>query len=427
MRTEFPEKLGFLFAPKRYKVAYGGRGGAKSWGFARALLILGKQRPLRILCTRETQKSISESVHHLLKSQVGDLGFEDFYTVKETSLVGANGTEFIFAGLRQQGIANLKSYEDVDICWVEEAQVVTKKSWETLIPTIRKEGSEIWVSFNPELETDETYQRFVKNPPKNSFVVKINWSDNPFFPSVLKDEKDELKLKDKDAYDNVWDGHCKQAVEGAIYKSQIIKAEADNRFCRVPYDAAKPVDTFWDLGFGDSVCIWLVQVVGFEFHLIDFIEGCQADIQHYLKELQERGYIYGTHYLPHDARAKQLAAGGRSIEQQIRSGGRKVEIVPQLSVEDGIAAGRAIFNRCWFDDQKCADGIQALRHYRYQVDETLSVGEKKTFKREPCHDWASHAADSFRYFAVAIKEPRRVEEEERTYNHGQYGEQSWMA
>jgi phage terminase large subunit len=426
MRTEFPEKLAFLFSPKRYKVSYGGRGGAKSWGYARALLILGKTKPLRILCTRETQKSIAESVHHLLKSQVSELGFDDFYTVKETSIVGRNGTEFIFAGIRQQNVVNLKSYEDVDICWVEEAQVVTKKSWETLIPTIRKEQSEIWVSFNPELDTDETYERFVKNPPKNSFVVKINSTDNAFLPQVLKDEREELREKDPDAYDNVWNGNCKQAVEGAIYKKQIIRADSEGRFCRVPYDEARPVDTFWDLGYGDSVSIWLAQVIGFEFHLIDFVESCQADIQFYLRELQQRGYVYGTHYLPHDARAKTLAGGGRSIEQQIRSGGRKVEIVPQLSVEDGIASARSIFNRCWFDKDKCADGIQALRHYRYAVDESLSVGDKKSFKREPCHDWASHAADAFRYFAVAIKEPQRVKEE-AAQSMPNFGAQSWMA
>lgn len=418
MRTEFPEKLGFLFAPKRYKVAYGGRGGAKSWGFARALLILGKQKPLRILCTRETQKSIAESVHHLLKSQVGELGFQEFYTVKETAIVGANGTEFIFAGIRQQNIVNLKSYEDVDICWVEEAQVVTKKSWETLIPTIRKEASEIWITFNPELETDETYQRFIVRPPKNSVVVKINSSDNPFLPQVLKDERAELKEKDPVSYENVWEGMCKQAVEGAIYRAQIIQAEKEGRFCSVPYDAVKPVDTFWDLGFSDAVSIWLVQTCGFEFHVIDFIEGCQQDIGYYLKQLQEKPYVYGKHYLPHDARARVLAAGGRSIEQQISAGGRRVEIVPSISVEDGIAAARAIFNRCWFDANKCADGLQALRHYRYAVDEAMTVGDKTTFKKVPLHDWASHPADAFRMMAVAIEEPKKQKRPPRDYDSG---------
>jgi phage terminase large subunit len=149
VEAKFPKKLRFLFQPKRFKVAKGGRAGGKSWGYARALLIQGAERKLRILCTRETQKSIAESVHHLLKEQISLLGLEEFYLVQETSIKGKNGTEFIFSGIRQQNVATMKSLEDVDICWVEEAQVVTKRSWEVLIPTIRKENSEIWVSFNP--------------------------------------------------------------------------------------------------------------------------------------------------------------------------------------------------------------------------------------------------------------------------------------
>lgn len=410
--VQFPDKFRFLFKPKRYKPAKGGRVGAKSWNYARALLIHGTGqtyfgRPLRILCARETQKSIADSVHHLLSNQIGLLGLDSFYRVRETSITGKNGTEFLFAGIRQQNIVNLKSFEDVDICWVEEAQVVTKRSWEVLIPTIRKDGSEIWLSFNPELETDETYKRFVTNPPPDCETVTVNYTDNPFLPETIRKEIEHLKLVDPESFENVYGGHCKQAVTGAIYREQIIQAEKDGRFCSVPYDAVKPVDTFWDLGFADSVSIWLTQTVGFEFHLIDFIEGCQQDIGYYLKQLQERPYVYGRHYLPHDARARVLAAGGRSIEQQISSGGRKVEIVPNISIEDGIAAARAIFNRCWFDKDKCSDGLQALRHYRYAVDEQMTVGDKTVFKKVPLHDWASHPADAFRMMAVAIEEPKQ--------------------
>jgi phage terminase large subunit len=335
--VQFPEKFRFLFQPKRYKGAKGGRAGAKSWNFARALLIHGTgqtyfNRPLRILCTRETQKSISDSVHHLLVNQIGLLGLDRFYRVQETSIKGANGTEFLFAGIRQQNIVNLKSFEDVDICWVEEAQVVTKRSWEVLIPTIRKDGSEIWLSYNPELETDETHQRFAIHPPPNCEMVTVNYDDNPFLPETIRLEIEHLKATDPESFSNIYEGHCKQAVEGAIYRQQIIQAEKENRFCSVPYDAVKPVDTFWDLGFGDSVAIWLVQTVGFEFHLIDFIEDSQQDIGFYLRKLQERPYVYGTHYLPHDARARVLAAGGRSIEEQVSSGGRRVEIVPNATM-----------------------------------------------------------------------------------------------
>jgi phage terminase large subunit len=414
----FPVKLRFLFKPKRYKVAYGGRGGAKSWAFARALLLEGKKGQLRILCARETQKSIGDSVHKLLSDQIVALGLQRFYTVLKATIIGANGTEFIFAGIRQN-VGNVKSYEGCDRVWVEEAQTVSKNSWEVLIPTIRKPGSEIWVSFNPELETDETYKRFVLNPPPDAAVVKVNWSDNYWFPDVLKREAEHLKAKDPDSYEHVYEGMCKQVVEGAIYRTELLLADKEQRITRVPYDATAPVHTFWDLGFGDSTSIWFGQSIGFEFRLIDFLQGSQQALQFYLKALQEKPYIYGTDYLPHDARAHELGSG-RSIEEQIRATGRNVRIVPKLSIEDGIAAARAVFGRTWFDSDKCADGIQALRHYRYESD--LKLG---TFKAEPLHDWSSHPADAFRYFAVSIREPERQREEmASTVNH--YGQEGWM-
>jgi phage terminase large subunit len=427
VNAQFPEKLQFLFQPKRYKVAKGGRGGAKSWGFARALLLHGTgqtyfQRPLRILCAREIQKSIKDSVHTLLRKQVSELGLDSFYKVKEQEIVGQNGTEFIFAGLKQN-IDNLKSYEDVDICWIEEAHVVSKRSWEVLIPTIRKNGSEIWASYNPSLETDETHVRFAINTPPNCELVTINYRDNPWFPDVLKIEMEHLKAKDPDAYENVYEGQCKQVVEGAVYRNELIAAEKDGRIMRVPYDATKPVHTFWDLGFGDLTCIWFAQTIGLEFRLIDYLDGSQQGIGYYLKSLQEKPYVYGTHYLPHDALQKQLAAGGRSIMDQVSCDGRKVDIIPKLTVEDGIAAARAIFNRCVFDKEKCADGLQALRHYRYETDDKL-----QTLKRNPLHDWASHGADAFRGFAVAIEEParqRRLQQEPQIYEFGQQST-AWM-
>ena len=399
VNAEFPVKLQFLFQPKRYKIAYGGRGGTKSWGFARALLILGAQKPLRILCARETQKSIADSVYKLLCDQIEALQLGSFYSITKTNIVGLNGTEITFAGIRQSSVGDIKSYEGCDICWVEEAQIVSKRSWEILIPTIRKDGSEIWVSFNPDLETDDTYKRFVINPPSEADVVKVNWRDNPWFPEVLRKEMEDLRKKSEEDYEHIYEGMCQQTVEGAIYRKELIEADKAGRIMRVPYDAMKPVDTFWDLGFGDNVSIWFAQAIGFEFHLVDFMSDCLKDLSFYLKELRSKPYLYGNDYLPHDAKAHTLAAGGRSVQQIMQAASRKVVIVPKLSIADGITAVRSIFNRCYFDGEKCADGLQALRHYRYDYDEDL-----RTFKREPRHDWASHPADAFRYFGVSIRD-----------------------
>lgn len=398
MQIEFPEKMQFLFDPMRYKVLHGGRGGAKSWGVARALLILGAQKQTRVLCAREFQKSIGDSVHKLLSDQIAAMGLTHFYEVQQNVIRGRNGTEFTFHGLKHN-IANIKSVEGTDICWVEEAQTVSKSSWETLIPTIRKENSEIWITFNPSLEDDETYKRFVKSPPKNSIVSAINWSDNPWFPKVLADEKDDLKAKDFDAYLTVWEGKCRVTLDGAIFANEVRKATTDNRFTRVPYDAGKPVNTYWDLGRADKTAIWFAQQIGFEYRIIDYYENQGHALGHYLQELQKRGYVYGEMWLPHDAQ-NELLASERTIAQQVQAAGYRTQITPKTSIADGIEAARTFFSSCYFDEDKCSDGIQCLRNYRYEVDENT-----KQYSNRPLHDWASHGADAFRYMAVSMKVP----------------------
>jgi phage terminase large subunit len=402
MIIEIPEKAGFLFQPARFKVLWGGRAGIKSWSCARALLALARARRLRIGCARETMKSIEDSVHQLLQDQLAAMGMGDFYLAQKKVIRGKNGSTFSYHGLRDRSVHNIKSLEAVDILWIEEAQNVSKKSWNIVVPTIRKPGSEIWASFNPELETDETYQRFVVQPPEGAVVVKTSYRDNPYLSEEIKRDMADLKAKDPLEFEHVYEGICRPAVTGAVYKDQLIAAEKEGRITRVPYDMSRPVDTFWDLGFGDNVSIWFAQSIGFEFRLIDFVSDSLKDVGFYLGELGKRPYNYRTAFLPHDARAKTLAAGGRSVQQLVEGGGYRVRIVPSLSLVDGMAAVRTIFNRCWFDREKCAEGIQALKHYRYEFDEQLG-----TFKREPLHDWASHPADAFRYFAVAIREPER--------------------
>ncbi len=398
---DFPECLDFLFVPSRYKVLVGGRGAAKSWGIARALLLLASQKTFRILCAREYQASIEESVHAILKSQIPLLGLSDFYSVELKQIVGKNGSRFTFAGIKNNP-AKISSTEGIDICWVEEAANVSKTSWNFLIPTIRKEGSEIWISYNPQLESDETHQRFSVAPPKNSIVRKMTWRDNPWFPEVLRQEMNELRERDKDAWLNIWEGHCLKALDGAVYASELREAEANGRFCKVLYDRSLPVHTFWDLGWSDSTVIWFAQFVRGEYRVIDYLSDTRKSIAFYQKCLQDRGYIYGTDWLPHDARAGSLGTG-KSIEEILRGAGRTVRIVPSLSIADGINAVRLIFPNLWMDGEKCADGIQSLRHYRYDKST-----DGMSLSRIPLHDWASHAADGLRYLAVALRADKPV-------------------
>lgn len=221
---QMPEVMAFLFQPARYKVAYGGRGGVKSWSFARALLLMGAQRPLRILCAREFQNSIRDSVHRLLQDQIPLMHLSDHYQVFNTEIKGITGTEFFFAGLKNN-VTRIKSMEGIDICWVEEAEKVSENSWQVLIPTIRTEGSEIWISFNPHQETDPTYKRFITNPPpainavdgrRYCVVVETGWKDNPWLPEELEIEKDYLARVDKDAYDHVWGGQVQRKSNSQV-------------------------------------------------------------------------------------------------------------------------------------------------------------------------------------------------------------------
>ena len=414
-QIKFPLKLQCLFEPARYKVLWGGRGGAKSWGIARALLIIGANKPIRVLCAREFQTSIKDSVHKLLSDQIINMGLTDFYEVVDRTIRGKNGSEFNFVGLKNN-VANVKSYEGVDICWVEEAQSVSARSWDVLIPTIRKEQSEIWVSFNPELATDNTYQRFILNSPANAIVQKINWSDNPWFPETLKLEKDALKTRDIEAYNTVWEGICRVTVDGAIFAKEMQLAEMEDRITKVNYDPTKPVHAVFDLGWSDATAVWFVQFIGMETRLIRYMETSQETISAILAKMQTFGYIYDTLWLPHDAENKTLAAAGRSIEEIVRSSGYKTRIIPRTPVVDSINAARTIFRNCWFDRDNCVDGLQCLRHYRYEVDP-----DTKQFSRTPLHDQYSHGADAFRMLGLMIQEPKKMVVKKPVFEHS-----NWM-
>lgn len=405
--AQFPAKLKCLFEPHRYKVLYGGRGAGRSWGVARWLLMEGMKRTISVLCARELQLSIEESVHKLLSEQIDAFDLHEFYTVQKAHIIGRNGTVFSFAGIKNN-TKKIKSFEGIDYCWVEEANGVSKASWNVLIPTIRKKGSEIIITFNPELETDYTYVYFVKNPPANAVVVKMTYADNPYFPDELKAEMEHCRQVDPDEFMNVWEGHCRQNLDGAVYAKELRLAQEEGRITKVPYEHESPVLCFWDLGRADRTAIWFGQRVSMEYRYVDYYDASGEDIYHFMKVLQERNYLYGGMYLPHDAKAKQLGSR-RTIEEIVRASYPSCTfIVPKLSIADGINAARIIFPNCYFDEDKCEEGIKALRHYRYKVVSSKAEnGVMTQFGDQPLHDWASNGADAFRYSAVAFHSPRQ--------------------
>lgn len=221
MSLDFPKFAQELFKPYRYKVLYGGRGSGKSFSMAKALLLIGASKKIKVLCVREFQNSISESVHSLLVQQMEAMGLSGFYRYTNTSIIGANGTEFLFKGVRHN-VSSIKSIPDIDILWIEEGDTISQNSWEILVPTIRKDGSEIWVSYNPNKENDPTHIRFVntKDPPGNAYIKEVNWQDNPWFPEVLKIEKDKMYKTNPDLAEHIWGGKCKTHSESQIFNGK---------------------------------------------------------------------------------------------------------------------------------------------------------------------------------------------------------------
>lgn len=397
IRAEFPAKLRPLFRPKRYKVMHGGRGGGKSWAVARALLLKAADEPMRVLCAREIQKSMKESVHRLLKDQITSLGLESEFEVLETEIRGYNGSVFLFTGLQSHTVDSIKSYEGVDIVWVEEAHGVSKKSWDTLIPTIRKEGSEIWLTLNPDMDTDETWVRFCATPSPDTWVCEINWRDNPWFPAVLAAEREKAQAKmPADDYANIWEGKPKRVAAGAIYRHEIEALFSDGRVCNVPYDPLLPVHTVWDLGWNDAMTIIMVQRSPSAVHLLDYIEDSNRTYAWYVEQLERRPYRWGTDYLPHDGAAANPQTGISSI-QTLRNLGRNVaDPLPAIDVEEGIKQARMVFPKCYFDQHKTARLLECLKRYR------RSINQRTNEPTGPLHDEYSHGADAFRYLGMAV-------------------------
>lgn len=369
------------------------------------MLVQAAGEQLRVLCTREVQKSIKDSVHRLLSDQIESLGLGDFYEILETEIRGRNGSSFVFSGLASQTVESIKSFEGISVVWCEEAQNISKKSWDTLIPTIRKDGSEIWVSFNPSLDTDETYKRFVINPQAGSYVASVNYSDNPWFPEVLEQERIHCQQTNAEDYAQIWEGKCRSSVVGAIYAKEIDLAQREQRVCLLPYDPRLKVHTVWDLGWNDSMTVAFVQRVRSEIRVIDYIEDSHRTLDSYVADIKDRRWNWGVDYLPHDGFHKDFKTG-KSAEQILKAFGRRVKPVPNVSVEAGIKAARLALGQAVFAKGKADRLIECLKRYRRSINQATNE------PGAPLHDEFSHGADNWRYISLCAEQMSN--EEERT-------------
>lgn len=412
-QAEFPRKLEPLFKPGRYKVLYGGRGSGKSWGVARALILTASRRPVRILCTREVQESIKDSVHRLLSDQIKKMGLSHAFDILQTEIRGRNGSLFLFSGLSDQTDESIKSFEGVNIVWVEEAQSISEGSWTKLVPTIRAateihEGfgvtdPEIWMTLNPELETDPTYRRFIASKREDVILIRMNWRDNPWFPPVLDRERKEDKQRlPEDEYMWIWEGRPLPAVRGAIYHNEVAAMIEQGRIRNVPFDPLLKTHTIWDLGYNDSMAVILAQRSASEIRICKYIEDTHRKISDYvLNDLQPLGLNWGYDFLPHDGFAKNhqtaqsdadiLRSLGRNPSNNPADGGT---CIPNIPVEQGIRRAREVFPRIYIDES-CERLIECLKHYKRNVSKKTGVSGR------PEHDEFSHGADAFRYLCLA--------------------------
>ena len=386
-QIKFPPPFRPLFRPARYKVYYGGRGGGKSWTVARALLIKGLEGKVRVLCAREFQTSIADSVHKLLSEQIEALGLTPYYEVQKTRIIGLNGTEFIFKGIRHN-VQEIKSTEGVDYCWIEEAQSVSEESWGVLIPTIRQEGSEIWMTFNPQDDDDPTYKKFVLNPPPNSVVRKVSWRDNPHFPQVLRDEMEYLQRVDPDAYAHVWEGETR-----TISDAVILRGKVEVRPFETP-----PVERFYfgaDWGFSQDPTVLVRCFVIDRTLYIDheaYSIGCDIDKTPALFDRvpeSRKWPIYADSARPETI--SYMRRAGFNISAAEKWGG---------SVEDGIAFLRS-FERIVIHE-RCKHAAEEARLYKYKVD--TRTGEVLPV----IVDAHNHVIDALRYaISKLVRNPRR--------------------
>lgn len=404
-----------LLEPARYKGAHGGRGSGKSHFFAELLIERCVAGKTDAVCIREIQKSLKQSVKKLLESKIVSLGVGDQFEVLEAEIRGANGSLIIFQGMQDHTAESIKSLEDFDIAWVEEAQSLSQTSLTLLRPTIRKPGSELWFSWNPRHKHDPVDVLLRgPTPPTGAVVLPVNWSDNPWFPAELEQERQDDERDRPESYDHIWEGGYAKVIEGAYFAKDLIAAKQQGRICRVPFDPLMTVRLFVDIGGtgarADAFTIWPAQFIGREIRTRDYYEAVGQPLSAHLAWLRTKGYTpdRAEFWLPHDG-ATNDKVYAVSYESALREAGYRVTVVPNQgkgAAKARIEAGRRRFPIIWFDEETTEPGRDALGAYHERKDEVRNVG------LGPEHDWASHGADAFGLMCVAYREPNHEPEEE---------------
>jgi phage terminase large subunit len=387
-----------LLAPARYKAIFGGRGSGKSHFFGELLIELCEAEPgTSAVCIRESQKTLAQSSKRLIESKIEKLGLSHRF----------------------------KLYSDrFRIAWIDEAQSLSARSLALLRPTIRTEASELWASWNPRRKSDAIDDFFRARKPDGAILVQANWRDNPWFPSVLNDERRTDLALYPDRYSHIWEGDYVKAFEGAYFASLLSEARAQGRIGKVAADPLLPLRAFHDIGGAgaqaDAYTIWITQWVGQEIRVLDYYESAGQVLAFHVNWMRERGYDKAINTLPHDG-VNANTITGKTYAEHWRDAGFTVE-PPVKNQGKGAAmmrieALRRLGPQLWFNEATTEAGRDALGFYHERRDDERQVG------LGPEHDWSSHAADALGLMAVCYEQPARQASFNRVI---QYREQGWV-
>lgn len=398
-----------LLEPARYKGAHGGRGSGKSHFFADQIIEDSlADKGMRSVCIREVQKSLKESAKRLIEDKLGEhqLGAADGFKVFREVIETPGDGLISFQGMQDHTAESIKSLEGYKRAWCEEAQSLSARSLSLLRPTIRAEGSEIWFSWNPRRKTDPVDAMLRgENLPTGATVVRANWSDNPWFPSVLEQERLDCLRDNADQYAHIWEGDYATVLAGAYYARALAEARAQGRIGRVSADPLMTTRAIFDIGGtgkkADAVAIWIAQFVGREIRVLNYYEAIGQPLAVHVAWLRANGYDKALVILPHDGETQDKVYDV-SYASALREAGFVVEVIPNQGAGAAmmrVESARRLFPSVWFNEATTTAGLDALGWYHEKRDEARNIG------LGPDHDWSSHGADAYGLMCVAYEEP----------------------
>lgn len=407
-----PPKLIPVFAGEAdVRGAYGGRGSGKTRSFAKMTAVRAYMwdqagRDGIILCCRQFMNSLDDSSLEEIKAAIMDEPWlQPFFEIGEKYVRTVSGRiSYKFAGL-DRNIDSIKSKSRILLCWVDEAEPVTEEAWTKLIPTLREEDSELWVTWNPESKVSATHKRFRETKDPRYKVIELNWRDNPKFPLILERQRQRDLEFNPDQYSHIWEGDFVTIADGAYFAKDLAKAKQEGRIGNVARDPLMSIRAFWDIGGtgakADACAIWIAQFVGREIRILDYYEAQGQPLAAHVQWLRENGYDKAECFLPHDG-ATNDKVFDVSFESALRAAGFPVTVVPNQGTGAAklrIEAVRRLFPSIWFNADTTEGGRDALGWYHEKKDGKRNIG------LGPNHDWSSHAADAFGLMCVCYEAP----------------------